>query len=93
MATLIGEITFGKGSVQELVELPDGSSLKVTVARWLTPDGRSISLKGLEPDVVVERTVEQLQNDEDPQLDAAIEWVNGNKDIAETATTTALFVE
>lgn len=93
VATLIGETTFGKGSVQELVELPDGSSLKVTVARWLTPDGRSISLKGLEPDVVVERTVEQLQNDEDPQLDAAIEWVNGNKDIAETATTTALFVE
>ncbi len=91
VATVIGETTFGKGSVQELVELPDGSSLKVTVARWLTPEGTSISEGGLTPDVVIERTVEQMQAGEDPQLDAAIAWVNGDKSVAEAATTTAFY--
>lgn len=80
VATVIGETTFGKGSVQELIELPDGSSLKVTVARWLTPNGTSISNGGLEPNIIVERTVEQVQADEDPQLDAAIRWVNGDRE-------------
>ncbi len=78
VATLIGQTTFGKGSVQELVDLRDGSSLKVTIARWLTPNGTSISDGGLEPDVVVERTPEQFLNDEDPQLDAALDFLNRN---------------
>lgn len=54
IATIIGEQTFGKGSVQELVDVLGNSSLKVTIARWLTPNGRSISHEGLEPDITVE---------------------------------------
>ncbi len=76
VATVIGETTFGKGSVQELIELEDGSSLKITIARWLTPNGNSISEGGLAPDIVVKRTPEDRTNDKDPQLDAAIEFLN-----------------
>ncbi len=75
VATLIGEQTFGKGSVQELIDLPDGSSLKVTIARWLTPNGNSISEGGLIPDIVVPRTVADREADKDPQLDAALEFL------------------
>ena len=75
VATLIGAQTFGKGSVQELLKLDDGSSLKVTVARWLTPEGRSISAGGLTPDVIVERTPDDRTNEKDPQLDAALEFL------------------
>jgi carboxyl-terminal processing protease len=75
VATLIGEQTFGKGSVQELVPLPSGSSLKVTIARWLTPEGVNISENGLTPDIEVERTVEQILADEDPQQQAALEYL------------------
>lgn len=74
-ATLIGETTFGKGSVQELVDLGDGSSVKVTIARWLTPDGNSISDGGLSPDIEVKRTPEDREAERDPQLDAAIEFL------------------
>lgn len=76
-ATLIGTDSFGKGSVQELVPLPQGSALKVTIARWLTPDGTSISLQGLKPEIVVERTPEQRLQDEDPQLKTALEYLAG----------------
>jgi carboxyl-terminal processing protease len=75
-ATLIGETTFGKGSVQELVELGDGSSVKVTIARWLTPNGTSISEGGLAPDIEVEITPEDREAERDPQLEAAIEYLN-----------------
>lgn len=73
VATLIGEKTFGKGSVQELVDLPSGASLKVTVARWLTPKGRSISEEGLEPDIVVDMTREDYLEGRDPQFNRALE--------------------
>lgn len=73
VAKLIGTHTFGKGSVQELIDLPSGSSLKVTIARWLTPNGRSISDGGLTPDTVVEVTPEDRDKGEDPQLNAALE--------------------
>ncbi len=76
VATLIGETTFGKGSVQELVELGDGSSVKVTIARWLTPDGNSISEGGLAPDIEVKITPEDREAERDPQLEAAIEFLN-----------------
>jgi carboxyl-terminal processing protease len=66
---LIGEKSFGKGSVQELEKMSEGSSLKITIAKWLTPKGDSITDKGLEPDVKVESGGEE----EDPQLDKAIE--------------------
>lgn len=70
---LIGERSFGKGSVQELESLRGGSSLKVTVAKWLTPKGELIADKGLEPDIKVEMTDEDYDKDRDPQLDKAIE--------------------
>lgn len=84
-ATLVGDTTFGKGSVQELVELPDGSSLKVTIARWLTPDGTSISNGGLEADIQVKRTPQQRMAGADPQLEAALMFIHGegNKDTIE----------
>ena len=81
---LMGEQTFGKGSVQELVGLDDGSSLKVTVARWFTPNGVSISEGGLTPDIFVERTPQQVIEGVDPQLQAAIEYLNGNKNVGTT---------
>lgn len=71
-ATLIGETTFGKGSVQKLVNLMDGAMLKVTVARWYTPSGINISEKGLEPDTVVKRTADDINASRDPQLEAAL---------------------
>jgi len=75
VATLVGSQTYGKGSVQELVDLKDSSSLKVTIARWLTPNGISISEGGLTPDVEVERTAEQYLAGEDPQLDEALKFL------------------
>ena len=86
-ATLVGASSFGKGSVQELVNLPSGSSLKVTIARWLTPNGRSISNGGLTPDVAVARTIEDREASRDPQLDAAIEVLHGTY-VAPIATST-----
>jgi len=70
-ATLMGEKSFGKGSVQKLVGLSEGSMLKVTVARWYTPSGLNISEKGITPDTTVERTAEDFNTNRDPQLDAA----------------------
>jgi carboxyl-terminal processing protease len=76
VATLVGTKSFGKGSVQELVEMESGASLKVTIARWLTPNGHSISQNGLEPQVVVPITDEDRKNNRDPQLEKAIEILN-----------------
>jgi len=70
-ATLMGEKSFGKGSVQKLVNLSEGTMLKVTVARWYTPSGLNISEKGIAPDTVVARTVDDFNANRDPQLDAA----------------------
>lgn len=72
---LIGEKSFGKGSVQQMEDLSDGSALKITIAKWLTPNGNSISEKGLEPDIKVEMTEDDYKNDKDPQLDKAIEII------------------
>jgi len=78
IATLVGEKTFGKGSVQELIKLNDGeSSLKITIAQWLTPNGVSISEQGLKPDVEVEMTSEDIEEDHDPQMDKAVEILLG----------------
>jgi carboxyl-terminal processing protease len=76
---LIGETSFGKGSVQEMEKLKDGSSLKITIAKWLTPKGESISEKGLEPDIKVEMTDKDYEEGKDPQLDRAIEIVKNLK--------------
>jgi len=74
-AKLIGEKTFGKGSVQLRYELSDGSELRVTVARWFTPNDRAIHGEGLEPDIVVKRTEEDIEAERDPQLDRAVEYL------------------
>jgi carboxyl-terminal processing protease len=83
VATVLGSQTFGKGSVQELIDLDDGSSLKVTVARWLTPAGTSISDGGLAPNIVISRTTQQILAGEDPQLEAAIAFLNGEEVVSE----------
>jgi len=77
VATLVGEKTFGKGSVQELIPITPRTSLKLTIARWLTPKGRSISKEGLEPDVKVELTKEDIEAGKDPQMEKAIEILSG----------------
>lgn len=84
IATVIGTQTFGKGSVQELVELSDGSSLKVTIARWLTPNGTSISDGGLAPDIVISRTGQERLDGIDPQKDAAVQFLNGEAVVSES---------
>lgn len=78
-ATLIGEKTFGKGSVQELVPITSDTSLKVTVARWLTPNGISISKQGIMPQIVVDRTEADVEAGKDPQLDRAVQFLNTGK--------------
>jgi len=76
-ATVIGETTFGKGSVQEYIDsFPDGSALKLTVAEWLTPKGRSIDKKGITPDVAVSISDDDIKAGKDPQLDKALELIN-----------------
>ena len=72
-AVLVGEKTFGKGSVQELVNITSETSLKITIARWLTPNGLSISESGITPEHVVKYTPEDRKADRDPQMDKAIE--------------------
>ncbi|MCK4474094.1 PDZ domain-containing protein [Candidatus Parcubacteria bacterium] len=72
---LIGEKSFGKGSVQELERLKQGSSLKITIAKWLTPKGELIADVGLEPDVIIEMTDEDYEQERDPQLEKAIEII------------------
>ncbi len=74
--TIIGEQTFGKGSVQLPHTLSDGSQLRVTVAEWLTPGGRQIHGEGISPDVTVEMTLEDFEQGLDPQLDGAVEFLN-----------------
>lgn len=74
LATLIGEKTFGKGSVQALENFTTGEMLRVTVAKWYTPNGKNINHEGIEPDKKVERSFEQINKDEDPQLDAALKY-------------------
>jgi carboxyl-terminal processing protease len=71
-ATLLGQTSFGKGSVQRLLQLNSGGSLKVTIARWFTPGGKNIDKEGIAPDTAVELTSEDREAERDPQLDAAI---------------------
>jgi carboxyl-terminal processing protease len=71
---LVGETTFGKGSVQSWIPLMDDQgAVRITIARWLTPNGRLIHQVGLTPDVEVTLTDEDTQAEKDPQLDKAVE--------------------
>ena len=77
IAKMVGTNTFGKGSVQELVEITPDTALKITVARWLGPDGIQIPLDGLKPDTEIKMSEEDFKAKRDPQLDKAIELVTG----------------
>ncbi len=84
VATLVGTNTFGKGSVQELVDITSDTSLKVTVARWILPDGDNIGGEGIEPEILVELTDEQkerLKEDDeyDPIMERAVEFLLNGK--------------
>ena len=72
VATIIGQKSYGKGSVQEIRQLQDGGVLKVTIARWFTPSGRNIDKEGIEPDQKVEISDADATAKRDPQKDAAI---------------------
>ncbi len=71
VAKLVGEKTFGKGSVQKLIALPEGAQLKVTVARWYTPNGKNITKEGITPDITATLAQKDVDAGVDPQLDAA----------------------
>ena len=79
VGALIGEKTYGKGVVQTIHPLPDGSAVKITSARYLTPRGRDINLIGIQPDIVsIEPSTARIGDpDKDPQLQSAITYLNG----------------
>ena len=70
-STLVGQKSYGKGSVQIVLGLPGGSQMKVTEARWYTPKGKNIDKTGIEPDVKVDLSAEDINNNLDPQMDKA----------------------
>jgi len=74
-ATTIGKTTFGKGSVQMINDLPDGSMIKITTAKWLTPDGISINDEGITPNIEVDFTEEDFNANRDPQMEKAKEFL------------------
>lgn len=78
-ATVIGMKSFGKGTVQEIIDLPGGSSLRVTTAHWLLPSGRNLAHEGITPDIVIDRTPQDSEAKRDPQLDAALQWFDSAK--------------
>ncbi len=74
-ATIVGTKSFGKGSVQLVIELSDGSSVHVTSAKWFTPDRQPIDQHGIEPDIPVEITQEAIENGRDEVLARTIEYI------------------
>ncbi|MBR1815245.1 MAG: S41 family peptidase [Lachnospiraceae bacterium] len=83
-ATIVGTTTFGKGIVQSVIPLSDGTAIKITIAKYFTPNGSDIHTIGIEPDYVVEladgrQNAVNLPHDEDAQLDKAIEIINSKK--------------
>lgn len=75
VAKLVGETTYGKGSVQQLFSLTGGAQLKVTVARWYTPNGKNITEEGIAPDVEADITQDDINAGRDPQYDAALKAI------------------
>lgn len=75
VATLVGEKTFGKGSVQKVLDLGAGTQLKVTIARWYTPKGKNITKEGIRPNKEVPISFDEINAGKDPQLDAALQQV------------------
>ncbi len=85
---LVGTNSFGKGSVQELIDITPGTSLKITVARWLEPDGVHIPLTGIVPDVEVKITDADIKAGRDPQLDKALEMLGVKTPVKSAASST-----
>jgi carboxyl-terminal processing protease len=75
LGTIVGQQSFGKGSVQDLIDFNDGSSVKLTIAKWLTPNGQTIDEVGITPDVVVEMTPEDYDENRDPQFDKVMQLI------------------
>ena len=78
VATLFGEKSFGKGSVQQVIPLTGGTEMKVTIARWYRPNGQNIDKKGITPDHEVKITDSDINTGKDPQKDAAIQFLTNN---------------
>ena len=74
---IMGETSFGKGSVQEVDNLSDGSSIRMTIAKWFTPSGKNIDKEGIKPDIEVKLTDADAAKNVDPQMDAAIKYLRG----------------
>ena len=72
---IVGEKSFGKGTVQELKNLHDGSTIKITIAHWILPKGQQIDKNGLEPDFAIKLSEEDIEKKKDPQLDKALEVI------------------
>lgn len=72
---IIGTQTFGKGSINLLKDLSDGSTIYITIGRWFTPNGRQIEGQGLTPDIIIDRTDDDIAQGKDPQLDKAVEYL------------------
>ena len=70
---IVGKKSFGKGLVQEINKLPDGSALHITIQKYLTPNGTDIHKKGITPDYVVDITEDDIKAERDPQLKKACE--------------------
>jgi carboxyl-terminal processing protease len=75
LAELVGEKSFGKGSVQELIDLKDGAAVKVTIAKWITPGGKNLNKNGLDPDVETKLTDQDIKDGKDRQMEKALEEV------------------
>lgn len=73
--TVMGENSFGKGTVQSVENLIGGSSLRITIAKWFTPNDQNINETGITPDIIVERTIEDIEAGKDPQLEKAVEFL------------------
>ncbi len=74
---IVGETSYGKGSVQDIFQLPGKASIKITFAKWFTPSGISISKEGIKPNIEVLRSDEDIKGENDPQLDKALELIKG----------------
>ena len=73
--TIVGETSFGKGSVQDIFDMPQGATVKITIAKWFTPNGNSIDEDGIKPNVEITRSDDDINNGTDSQLDKAMEII------------------